>query len=150
MAFENKYLGRAIELAKLAAETGEVPVGAVVVKNNQIIGEGYNTTIKEATALGHAELKAISSACKQLSSRHLEGCDIYVTLEPCAMCAGAISNARISKLYYGAHDEKSGAVEHGARVFSTTNCHHKPEVYWGIMEDECKSILKDFFYSLRH
>lgn len=149
MTFANKYLIRALELARLAYQHREVPVGAVIVKSGQIIGEGYNTTIMESSPLAHAELNAIRAACSTVGNCYLEECELYVTLEPCPMCAGAISNARIGKLYYGAHDIKSGGVEHGPRIFHNSSCHHRPQVYSGIMEEQCSELMRIFFKELR-
>ena len=120
---------RALELAAQAAEAGEVPIGAVVVQGGVIIGEGENRNRRDKDPSAHAEMVAIRAAAQRLGDFRLTGCDLYVTLEPCAMCAGAISHARIARLYYGAVDPKGGGVEHGARVFAHPQCHHRPEVY---------------------
>ena len=145
----NKFIQNAISQARFAAQNGEVPVGAVVVKDGRIIAEAYNLveTSKDPTA--HAEILAIRAACQILESARLVDCDLYVTLEPCAMCAQAIAFARIRRLYFGAFDEKGGGVEHGARIFSQLTCHHKPEIYGGIAESECGELLKDFFRGKR-
>ena len=140
---------RALELARQAAHAGEVPVGAVVVRDGDVIAEAHNAprAMKDPTA--HAELLAIRKASERLGNERLEGCDLYVTLEPCAMCAGAISHARIARLYYAAPDPKGGAVEHGARVFEQKQCLHKPEVYSGLGEGEAAGILREFFRDRR-
>lgn len=143
------FFQNAIAQARIAAQNGEVPVGAVVVKNGKIIAEAYNLveTSKDPTA--HAEILAIRAACQLLESSRLVDCDLYVTLEPCAMCAQAIAFARIRRLYFGAFDEKGGGVENGARIFSHSTCNHKPEIYGGIAESECGELLKDFFRGKR-
>lgn len=143
------FLDVALEEARLAAERGDVPVGAVVVQNNTIIARAGNEVTKTHDPAGHAEIIALRRAGLTLTSKHLIGCDLYVTLEPCTMCAGAISLARIRRLYYGASDEKGGAVENGARFFSLATCHHAPEVYSGFQEAECSALLRDFFKARR-
>ncbi len=139
---------RALELARLSAAEGEVPVGAVVVKDNEIVGEGRNRRELGKNALYHAELEAIDSACKRLGGWRLWQCDIYVTLEPCPMCAGAIINSRIKKVYYGACDKKAGSFGSIAD-FNAIPYNHKPEIASGIMADECSALLTDFFKELR-
>lgn len=139
----------AIALAKKAAEIGEVPVGAVVVCDGKIIASAHNLVEKKKDPTAHAEILAIRAAAEILNSPRLTNCDLYVTLEPCAMCAQAISLARIRRLYFGAYDEKGGGVENGARIFSHSTCHHKPEIYGGIAEAECAKLLKDFFADKR-
>lgn len=128
---------------------GEVPVGAVVVRDGKIIGEGNNLTrtCKDPTA--HAEIVAIRNAAEFLDDERLTDCDLYVTLEPCPMCAGAISHARLARVYYGASDPKGGGVEHGARVFEQEQCLHRPEVYAGIGEIEAAELLRGFFKERR-
>lgn len=139
---------RAIELAELSALEGEVPVGAVVVKDNEIVGEGRNRRELGKNALYHAELEAIDNACKKLGGWRLWQCDLYVTLEPCPMCAGAIINARIKTVYYGAKDLKAGSF--GSIVnFNDVPYNHKPEIISGIMAAECSALLTDFFKNLR-
>lgn len=145
---ESKFMTRAIELAKIAAAKGEIPVGAVVVKGGEIIGEGYNMREQKKNALSHAETEAINSACKTVGDWRLDGCTIYVTLEPCPMCAGAIVNARIKEVVFGAYDLTMGCME------SVTNIANLPfasetVVYGGIKEDECKKLLTDFFEGVR-
>jgi tRNA(adenine34) deaminase len=139
----------ALEGAAVAAEHGEVPVGAVVVRDGQIIASAANAprTLHDPTA--HAEMLAIREAARILGRERLEDCDLWVTLEPCAMCAGAIAHARIARLYYGASDPKGGAVEHGPRFFAQPTCHHRPEIYSGIGEHEAGGLLRDFFRALR-
>lgn len=146
---QETYMLRAIAESQSAIENNEVPVGAVLVdyKSGKIIAYGSNRVIMDSDPTAHAEINIIRIACKEKSSPNLENCDIYTTLEPCAMCAQAISNARIRRIYYGAYDPKSGGVDHGARVLLSS--HHKPEVYGGIMEAECAEILKGFFKERR-
>jgi tRNA(adenine34) deaminase len=142
-------MARALELARQAAGAGEVPVGAVVVKNGAIVGEGHNAPRSLADPTAHAEVLALRRAAAKLGSERLDGCELWVTLEPCAMCAGAIAHARIARLYYGAADPKGGAVEHGARVFEQPQCLHRPEVYGGIAEEPAASLLRQFFAERR-
>ncbi len=139
----------ALALAKKAQEFGEVPVGAVIVKDGRIIGKGHNQPRSTHDASAHAEIIAIRDACQKLQSDRLEGCDLWVTLEPCTMCAGAIAHARIERLYFGAADPKGGAVENGVRFFEAATCHHAPEVYSGIEETNASALLKDFFETRR-
>ncbi len=143
------HMNTALEEAKLAAERGEVPVGAVIVSEGQVIAQAGNRTRELHDPTAHAEMLAIRAACTTLGQERLTGCDLYVTLEPCPMCAAAISNARLARLYYGASDPKSGGVEKGAKVFSHAQCHHVPEVYEGIDEEKCATVLTDFFGKLR-
>lgn len=140
---------RALELARNAAAAGEVPIGAVIARDGRIVGEGHNAPRAMHDPTAHAEVLAIRRAAEALGSERLTGCDLYVTLEPCAMCAGAISQARISRVYYGAPDPKGGAVEHGARVFDQPQCLHRPEVYPGIGESEAAALLREFFRERR-
>jgi len=136
--------------AERAAQLGETPIGAVIVApNGEIAGRGHNLIIAASDPTGHAEIIAIRKACLAAKSERLPGYDLYVTLEPCAMCAAAISFARIRRLYFGAADEKGGAVEHGVRFFSSPTCHHAPEVYGGIAEGRSAALLRDFFRKLR-
>ena len=136
--------------AEAAARRGEVPVGAVVVDaSGQVIARAGNRTLELKDPTAHAELLAIRQAAQALGSERLTGCDLYVTLEPCAMCAGAISFARMRRLYLAASDEKMGAVEHGSRFFAQVTCHHAPDVYSGIGESDAKALLKDFFKARR-
>ncbi len=140
---------RALQLAHEAAAKGEVPVGAVVVKDGEVVGEGHNLTRTAADPTAHAEMVAIRAAAERLGDERLTGCDLYVTLEPCPMCAGAISHARVARLYYGASDPKGGAVEYGARVFQQSTCLHRPEVYSGLGESEAGELLRTFFRERR-
>lgn len=139
----------ALEQARLAAREGEVPIGAVVVKQGRVIATGRNAPRARHDPTSHAEIEAIRAAAAALRDERLDGCELWVTLEPCAMCAGAIVHARIARLYYGAPDAKGGAVEHGARVFDQPQCLHRPEVYAGIGEAEAATLLRDFFRQRR-
>ncbi len=134
-----------------ASVQGEVPVGAVIVAraSGEVVATAHNEVEKRSDATAHAEMLAIQRATKKLGSKSLKGYDLYVTLEPCPMCATAISFARIDRVYFGAYDPKSGGVEHGPRIFNSTSCHHAPEVYGGIMESECAALLKEFFAGKR-
>jgi tRNA(adenine34) deaminase len=140
---------RALELAEAAAQAGEVPVGAVVVRDGAIIAEAHNAPRELSDPTAHAELLAIRRAAEALGNERLDGCELWVTLEPCAMCAGAIAHARIAKLYYAASDPKGGAVEHGARVFEQVQCLHRPEVYPGLGQVEAGELLRRFFAARR-
>ncbi len=144
------YMKRAVELAQLSADEGEIPVGAVIVKKStgEIIGEGRNMRESGKNALAHAEIIAIDSACKNLGGWRLPDCALYVTLEPCPMCCGAVINSRIDDVYFGAYDLKAGSAESVQKMFSLPY-NHKPSVYGGIMEHECSCILKEFFRKLR-
>tara|TARA_Y100000815_G_scaffold227308_1_gene215838 strand:- start:272 stop:700 length:429 start_codon:yes stop_codon:yes gene_type:complete len=135
----------ALAEARKAAEAGEVPVGAVVVRDGEVIASAHNAPRRLADPTAHAEVLALRAAAKALGQERLESCDLWVTLEPCAMCAGAIAHARIGRLYYAAPDPKGGAVAHGARVFEHPQCHHRPEVYSGMGEDEAAGLLRNFF-----
>ncbi len=140
----------ALEEAGAAAGRGEVPVGAVIVSPNRaILARAGNRTIELSDPTAHAEVLAIRQACAELGEQRLEGCDLYVTLEPCVMCAGAISFARIRRLYFGAEDPKTGGVEHGPRVFTQATCHHAPDVYGGIAERDVGDLLRSFFKDRR-
>ena len=139
----------ALEEAHAAEVRGEVPVGCVIVRNGEVIARAGNRTMADSDPTAHAELIAIRAAAVALGSERLTDCDLYVTLEPCAMCAAAMSFARIRRLYFGASDPKGGAVEHGVRFFAAPTCHHKPEVYGGINESESAGLLKDFFQARR-
>ena len=140
---------RALDLAKAAAAAGEVPIGAVVSRDGVILGEGENRNRRDNDPTAHAEIVAIRQAARALGDFRLTGCDLWVTLEPCAMCAGAASHARIARLYYGASDPKGGAVEHGGRLFTHPQCLHRPEVYGGIGESEAGDMLRLFFAERR-
>ena len=139
----------ALDQARAGAEAGEVPVGAVVVKDGVVIAAAHNAprTLNDPTA--HAEMLAIRAAAAMLGNERLDRCELWVTLEPCAMCAGAIVHARIGRLYYAASDPKGGAVEHGAQVFARDRCLHRPEVYAGMGEDEAAELLRRFFAERR-
>jgi tRNA(adenine34) deaminase len=144
------HVQQALLEAHRAGERGEVPVGAVIVGADglMIAADGNRTReLKDPTA--HAEMQVIRQACKILGTERLLTCDLFVTLEPCAMCAAAISHARLRRIYYAASDPKSGGVEHGARIFQQTGCHHKPDVYAGLGEADAVALLKDFFAQLR-
>ena len=139
----------ALEAARAAAARGEVPVGAVVARGDAVIAVEGNRTREGRDPTAHAEVLAIRAACAALGQERLTGCDLYVTLEPCPMCAGAISAARIARLYYGAADPKSGGVAQGARVFAHPQCHHVPEVYDGLAASEAEALLRAFFAERR-
>ena len=139
----------ALDAARAAAGSGEVPIGAVVVKGDTVLAVAANRTRTPPDPTGHAEIVALREAAAKLGSERLVGCDLYVTLEPFAMCAGAISHARIARLYYAAPDPKGGAVEHGARVFEQKQCLHRPEVYAGMGESAAAELLRDFFKARR-
>lgn len=140
----------ALSEAKAAGERGEIPVGAVLVSpEGVVVAQDGNRTRADADPTAHAEMNVIRSACRSLGQERLAGYDLYVTLEPCAMCATAIAHARIARVYYGASDPKSGGVECGARVFDHPQSHHKPEVYAGIAQRDCEALLKSFFARLR-
>lgn len=143
------FMGIALAEAKAAAEAGEVPVGCVVARDGEVIAKAGNRTLRDRDPTAHAEVLAVRAAAVKLDSERLIGCDLYVTLEPCTMCAAAISFARIRRLYFGASDPKGGAVESGVRFFNSPTCHHRPEVYGGIGEVDAASILKDFFAAKR-
>jgi len=142
-------MAAALDEARAAGARGEVPVGAVVVRDGAVVARAGNRTEESADPTAHAELLAIREACAALGEPRLPECDLYVTLEPCAMCATAISFARIRRLYFAASDEKMGGVEHGPRIFSHPTCHHRPDVYGGIGEIESAELLRDFFSQRR-
>ncbi|SFM80169.1 tRNA-adenosine deaminase [Pleomorphomonas diazotrophica] len=143
------FMDLALEEARSAAARGEVPVGAVIVRDGAVLAAAGNRTLELRDPTAHAEMLAIRAAAAEFGSERLVGCDLYVSLEPCAMCAGAISFARLRRLYYGAADEKGGAVEHNVRFFASPGCHHAPEVYSGIGESEAGALLRDFFAGRR-
>ena len=149
MIMKNEFMRLAIEQAKIAASEGEVPVGAVIVKNGEVIAEGRNFRERSGLAEGHAEMMAIHEACKALHSPFLEGCDIYVTLEPCPMCAGAILQARMHKVIFGAYEEKSGAVGSVLNLFYDYRFPHNVLFEGGVLQEECKTLLRDFFKEKR-
>ena len=140
---------RALAAARTAAAEGEVPVGAALVHQGEVIALAANAPRMLGDPTAHAEIRAIREGARRLGRERLEDCDLWVTLEPCAMCAGAIAHARIARLYYGAPDPKGGAVEHGPRFFGQPTCHHRPEVYGGIGETEAAALLRSFFASRR-
>lgn len=140
---------QALDAARAAATAKEVPVGAVVMRGSSIIAVAGNAPRARCDPTAHAEMLVIREAARKLGSDRLTDCDLWVTLEPCAMCAGAIAHARIARLYYGAGDPKGGAVEHGPRFFSQSTCHHRPEIYAGIGEGEAAEILREFFSARR-
>lgn len=143
------FMQLALDEARAAAACGEVPVGCVIVRHGEVLARAGNRTLADKDPTGHAELIAIRAAAAALGSERLTDCDLYVTLEPCAMCAGALSFARVRRLYFGASDPKGGAVDNGVRFFGSPSCHHRPEVYGGIGESECAALLKDFFRARR-
>ncbi|MFP5076009.1 nucleoside deaminase [Rhizobium sp. YIM 134829] len=143
------FMERALREARAAATRGEVPVGAVLVRDGAVIAAAGNRTRERADPTAHAEIEVIRAAAEVLGSERLTEADLYVTLEPCAMCAAAISFARIRRLYYGAEDPKGGAVDHGPRFYHQPTCHHAPEVYSGLGEVDAARILKDFFAARR-
>jgi len=145
----NAAWDRAFSEARAAAARGEAPIGACIVKDGEIVASAGNRTLEDRDPTAHAEILAIRAAARKLDDERLTGCDLYVTLEPCAMCAGAISHARLRRLYFAADDAKGGAVENGPRFFSQPTCHHRPEVYGGIRASEAAAILRDFFQSKR-
>ncbi|MAM40432.1 MAG: tRNA-specific adenosine deaminase [Erythrobacter sp.] len=140
---------RALALAEASAAAGEVPVGAVITRDGQVIAEAHNTPRETCDPTAHAEILAIRRAAEALGQERLTDCELWVTLEPCAMCAGAIVHARIAKVYYGASDPKGGAVEHGARVFEQDQCLYRPEVYAGLGEARAATLLREFFSARR-
>jgi tRNA(adenine34) deaminase len=140
---------RALDAAAEAASIGEVPVGAVIMRGAEVIAVAANATRSGNDPTAHAEIVAIRDACATLNTDRLNNCDLWVTLEPCAMCAGAIAHARIARLYYAAPDPKGGGVDHGARVFAQPTCHHRPEITSGLGEAEAATLLRNFFEKLR-
>jgi len=147
----NSFMDEAIKEAKKALENNEVPVGAVIVNNitGEIIARSGNRNISDKDPTSHSEIVAIRRAAKKLNSHRLDDCDIYVTLEPCAMCASAISLARIKRVYYGAPDKKFGAIDNGPKIYKQKSCHHEPEIYGEIESAECAKILQNFFKNRR-
>ena len=145
----SSFMDLALKAAETARKSGEVPIGCVIVLNNEVIATAGNRTLIDRDPTAHAEILAIREATKVIGSERLIGCDLYVTLEPCTMCAGAISLARIRRLYYGAADPKGGAVESGVRFFASPTCHHVPEVYSAVGESEAATLLRDFFKARR-
>ncbi len=145
----NSPMELAFAEARAAAGRGEVPVGAVIMRGSEVLARGSNRIMELKDPTAHAEIIAIRAAAAVLGSERLIGCDLYVTLEPCAMCAGALSLARIRRLYFAASDPKGGAVEHGPRFFAQSTCHHAPDVYGGLRESEAAQMLRDFFAEKR-
>lgn len=146
---KNPYMEQAIIEARKASDLGEVPVGAVIVYKGEIIARAHNLREKNNNALAHAEIIVIDEACRRLKSWRLDDCELYVTLEPCPMCAGAIINSRINSVYFGAFDLKGGACGSVVDLFIKGSFNHSPTVYGGIMEETCEEVLKDFFKKLR-
>lgn len=151
MMDKNFYMQKALEQAKMAAEIDEVPIGSVIVnpETGEIISAAHNLSEHGDNALAHAEIIALDMACRKLGVNRLRGMDLYVTLEPCTMCAAAISFMRIEHLYFGAYDVKGGAVDNGVKFYQSPTCHHRPQCNGGICEFECSQILKDFFKAKR-
>ncbi len=149
MANEKSFMDMALDEARRAGTRGEVPIGAVLVKDGAVIASAGNRTLELNDPTAHAETLVIRAGGEHLKSQRLTGCDLYVTLEPCAMCAAAISFARVRRLYFGAADEKGGAVESGPRFYAQATCHHAPEVYSGLGESEAAALLRDFFKERR-
>ena len=145
----SSFMDQALDQARKARDRGEVPVGCVVVRNGAVIAAAGNRTLTDRDPTAHAEMLAIRAAAKIIDSERLTDCDLHVTLEPCAMCAAAISFARIQRLYYGAADPKGGAVEHGGRFFTQPTCHHRPEIYGGISESASADLRRAFFAARR-
>jgi tRNA(adenine34) deaminase len=143
------FMDIALDEARAAAAAGEVPIGCLIVRDGEVLAQAGNRTLADRDPTAHCEILAIRSAAETLSSERLVDCDLYVTLEPCTMCAAAISFARIRRLYYGAADPKGGAVDSGVRFFASPTCHHRPEVYGGIGEAEAAELLKGFFRERR-
>jgi tRNA(adenine34) deaminase len=143
------FMAMALDEARAAGARGEVPVGCVIVRAGAVVARAGNRTLADRDPTAHAEIIAIRAAAASLGSERLEGCDLYVTLEPCAMCAGAVAFARIRRLYYGAADPKGGAVDNGVKFFASPSCHHRPEVYGGLAEAEAGALLKEFFRERR-
>lgn len=143
------FMDLALEAAENAAKAGEVPIGAVIVRDNVVIASAGNRTLTDRDPTAHAEILAIRAAGRLLGSERLTDCDLYVTLEPCTMCAGAISFARIRRLYFGAADPKGGGVDSGVRFFAQPTCHHAPEVYSAVGERESATLLREFFKARR-
>jgi tRNA(adenine34) deaminase len=143
------FMDLALKQAQIAGTSGEVPIGCVIVRDGQVIAAAGNRTLTDHDPSAHAEMLAIREAARLLGSERLVDCDLYVTLEPCTMCAGAISFARVRRLYYGAADPKGGAVESGVRFFAAPTCHHTPEIYSAVGESEAAILLRDFFKARR-
>ena len=143
------FMAMALDEARAAGARGEVPVGCVIARDGAVVARAGNRTLADRDPTAHAEIIAIRQAATLLGSERLDACDLYVTLEPCAMCAGAVAFARIRRLYYGAADPKGGAVDYGVKFFASPSCHHRPEVYGGLAEAEAGALLKEFFRERR-
>ena len=143
------FMDLALKAAEKAGKSGEVPIGCVIVRDGKVLAAASNRTLNDRDPTAHAEILAIRDAARKLGSERLTGCDLYVTLEPCTMCAGAISFARIRRLYYGAADPKGGAVESGVRFFASPTCHHVPEIYSAVGDNQAAALLKEFFKARR-
>ena len=143
------FMDLALKAAEKAGKSGEVPIGCVIVRDGKVVAAASNRTLTDRDPTAHAEILAIRDAARKLGSERLTDCDLYVTLEPCTMCAGAISFARIRRLYYGAADPKGGAVESGVRFFASSTCHHVPEIYSAVGDNEAAALLKEFFRARR-
>jgi tRNA(adenine34) deaminase len=143
------FMDEALREARAAGSGGEVPVGCVIVRYGEIVSRAGNRTLTERDPTAHAEIVAIRAAAQRLGSERLDDCDLYVTLEPCAMCAGAIAFARVRRLYYGAADPKGGAVDNGVKFFASPTCHHRPDIYGGLAAAEAATLLKEFFLERR-
>ena len=143
------FMDLALKTAEMAGKAGEVPIGCVIVRDNEVIATAANRTLSDRDPTAHAEILAIRQAAAKIGSERLVDCDLYVTLEPCTMCAAAISFSRIRRLYYGAADPKGGAVDSGVRFFASPTCHHAPEVYSSVGENEAATLLRDFFKARR-
>ena len=143
------FMAMALDEARAAGARGEVPVGCVIVRDGAVVARAGNRTLADRDPTAHAEVVAIRQAAASLGSERLDACDLYVTLEPCVMCAGAVAFARIRRLYYGAADPKGGAVDNGVKFFASPTCHHRPEVYGGLAEAEAGALLKEFFRKRR-
>ena len=143
------FMDLALAEARAAGERGEVPIGSVIVRGGDVVTRAGNRTLADRDPTAHAEILAIRQAAEAIGTERLVDCDLYVTLEPCTMCAGAISFARLRRLYYGAGDAKGGAVDNGPRFFAQATCHHAPEVYGGIRESEAAALLREFFAARR-
>ena len=143
------FMAMALDEARAAGARGEVPVGCVIVRDGAVVARAGNRTLADRDPTAHAEIIAIRAAAASLGSERLDACDLYVTLEPCAMCAGAVAFARIRRLYYGAADPKGGAVDNGVKFFASPSCHHRPEIHGGLAAAEAGALLKEFFKARR-
>jgi tRNA(adenine34) deaminase len=143
------FMDLALAAAETAGKSGEVPIGCVIVRNGEVVASAGNRTLTDCDPTAHAEILALRAAARTIGTERLTGCDLYVTLEPCTMCAAAISFARIRRLYYGAGDPKGGAVDSGVRFFAAPTCHHRPEVYPSVGESQAATLLRDFFKARR-